>query len=460
MARVESEEGQGSIFWFTARFLRRPADVHGPSITLGAIEGVRVLGVDDNATNRRVLSGILDSWGCRHVETDGAASALARLREAAEGGDPYRIAILDMLMPDMAGDELGRRIKADPLIRETALVMMTSVGRRGEVGRFEGIGFEGYLTKPVKPSQLRALLMALVGRQHEQEPDAGKIVTRYTLAEASRRKTRLLLAEDNITNQKVAVKVLEKMGHRVDPVANGVEAIKALATMPYDIVLMDVQMPEMDGLEATRRIRGGEAGPANARIPIIAMTAHAMKGDRERCLAAGMDDYVSKPISPVELSAAIVRWSPTDAPQEPASPAPATASAPPPVAAPAVAPAAEPIRETAVDRDALLARLGGDEALLDEVVRIFLDDVPHQLEGMDKALAAGDAPALRRLAHTLKGSGGTAGALKLQAASAELEKAAATGDLLAAAPLIQPVKDLFADVDGTMRAWLVTGCQE
>jgi PAS domain S-box-containing protein len=293
-------------------------------------------------------------------------------------------------------------------------------------------------------------------RQPEERVAANagaRSAARPVAVDPQRRKSRLLLAEDNITNQKVAIKVLEKMGHRVDAVANGVEAIKALRTMPYDLVFMDVQMPEMDGLEATRRIRDPQTGVRNPRIPIVAMTAHAMKGDRERCLEAGMDDYVSKPISPQDVAAAIAR-------RLDGQPAPVPPDAPRAAAGAdgaGRAPSPDPDAAAGLslpDRASLLTRLGGDEEVFVEVIKIFLEDVPKQLAGMDAALAAGDAKTLRRLAHTLKGSSGTAGAEALQKASLRLEEAAAAGDLVAAAPLVPPVRQLFAEVLATMGGWV------
>ena len=450
---VESQEGVGSSFWFTARFERQP--VAQATVAHGELEGVRVLGQDDNGTNRLVLAGMLEAWGCRHAEVESGRDAIRRLREAADAGDPYRIAILDMKTPDLPGDELGRIIRSDPALTETRLVMMTSVGRRGDASLFQASGFVGYLTKPVKASHLRNLLTTLVGRPGSASP-AEPMVTRHMVAEAQRRRTRLLLAEDNITNQKVAIKVLEKMGHRVDAVANGAEAIKALRTMPYDLVFMDVQMPEMDGLEATRRIRDERTGVRNPRIPIVAMTAHAMKGDRERCLEAGMDDYVSKPINPQEVGNAVARWVPAEAAPTPVAAQPASGVF---VKLDDLPAAREPKAALAgcaglPDREALLTRLGGDEEVFVEVIKIFLEDVPNLLGGMDQALAAGDAKTLRRLAHSLKGSSGTAGAEALQHASLVLEQAAAAGDLEAAAPLIPPVKDLFGEVLATMGGWV------
>ena len=333
---VESKEGKGSTFWFTACLNKQPP-IREVAITTPndvSLKGLRILAVDDNATNRRVVAGMLSPWECRHEEVSDAKTALDRLRAAAASGDPFRIAILDMVMPEMDGETLGRMIKDDPALRDTVLVMMTSIGSRGDAGRFEKAGFAVYLTKPVKQSRLFNCLMAAIGRKPSDQTSPNRIITRHTVAEESKQKTRILLAEDNIINQKVALKVLEKLGYRADVVANGLEALKALEMIPYDMVLMDVQMPEMDGLEATKEIRKREeltaqkkdAGFSNElsalsfqhsarskHLPIIAMTAHAMEGDKEMCLKAGMDDYLTKPIQPGKFGETIARWIPDNA---------------------------------------------------------------------------------------------------------------------------------------------------
>jgi len=312
---VESEEGKGSMFWFTVPLKKQPpgreVEITTPDDV--SLKGLRILAVDDNATNRRVVAGMLSSWKCRHEEVADTKTALDRLRPAAASGDPFRIAILDMVMPKMDGETLGRMIKDDPALRDTVLVMMTSLGARGDASRFEKAGFAVYLTKPVKQSQLFNCLMTAIGRKPSDQTSPDKIITRHTVAEESKQKTRILLAEDNIINQKVALKVLEKLGYRADVAVNGLEALKALETIPYDIVLMDVQMPEMDGFEATKEIRKREELTAHSshrskHIPIIAMTARAMEGDREICLKAGMDDYLTKPIQPGKFGKTIARW--------------------------------------------------------------------------------------------------------------------------------------------------------
>jgi CheY-like chemotaxis protein len=263
--------------------------------------------VDDNATNHRVMAGMLDRCGCRHHHAMDGPAALARLRSAADSGEPFRVAVLDMMMPGMDGEELGAAIAADPAIASTTLVMLTSMGTPGDAKRLAQRQFAAYLTKPIREGQLRACLMMLAGRPR---PDVQHgLVTRHTIREASRH-LRILLAEDNRTNQKVATILLERLGHRVVLAESGVEAVDALRAEPFDLVLMDVQMPEMDGLEATRRIRRGESGAERTGIPIVAMTAHAMKGDREQCLESGMDAYLAKPIKPTDLRDVIERLVP------------------------------------------------------------------------------------------------------------------------------------------------------
>jgi len=308
---VESEQGQGSTFWFTAVFEKQPERQEAPRVLPADILGKRILVVDDNATNREVLSAYLGSWDCRCRAASSAKEALRMLRQAAESGEPFHLVILDHMMPEMDGEALGQAIKTDPALKETVLVMLTSWGRRGDAARVKEIGFSAYLTKPVKQSQLFDCLVTVLGEEPARTKDDEKppLVTRHSLAEAKRR-VRILLVEDNVVNQKFAMRLLEKMGYRSDAVGNGQEAVKALEMVPYDVVLMDVQMPEMDGYEATRVIRDPQSKVRNHDIPIIAMTANAMKGDRERCIEAGMDDYIAKPIQPQRLIEVMKTFSP------------------------------------------------------------------------------------------------------------------------------------------------------
>jgi CheY-like chemotaxis protein len=320
---VESEEGEGSTFWFSVVLGKQPEDRKPEVIIPEDIRGQRVLIVDDHATNRLVLRQLLASWDCRFDDAENGEQALQRLRTALAQRDPFRIALVDMQMPVMDGATLGRQIKADPDLNPTRLIMLTSSGRRGDASRLEEIGFSAYLNKPVKKSHLYDCLVTVLGIPSVTSQERSiPIITRYGLEEAKKKRVRILVAEDNVVNQKVALRILQKLGYRADAVADGREAVMALETIPYDLVLMDLQMPQMDGLEATSVIRDPSSRVRNHGIPVIAMTAHAMKGDREKCLQAGMDDYVSKPVTTLALNEILEKYLPGETVEAPPAPGP------------------------------------------------------------------------------------------------------------------------------------------
>jgi len=300
---VQSRSGQGSTFWFTLLLEKKIMETKEDHPGIGNLTGKKILVVDDYSTNREILATYLSHWKCVFQETADAAEALQILKNAAENGNPFDLVLSDYMMPVMDGEQLGRLIQADPLLKNTLMVMITSVGLRGDATRMKEAGFNGYLVKPIKRSQLFDCLLMVFGLAGQKDDDRQKstLITRHTVTEAERLKVRILLAEDNAINQKLALYLIEKFGYRADAVANGKEAVDALAMVPYDLVLMDVQMPEMDGFEATQMIRNPQSQVQNHSVPIIAMTAHALKGDQERCLEAGMDDYLPKPIEPNEL---------------------------------------------------------------------------------------------------------------------------------------------------------------
>jgi len=299
---VESRKEAGATFLFTVSLVRRPRIETVPEqAQTGDIEGLRVLCVDGNLTNRKVFREQLKSWGCLFGEAGNGPDALDQLRAAAERREPYEVVLLDYPLPCMDGAELAKYIKADPSIENTHLVLLTSHPRRGDAARMRSIGFDAYLTKPVRYSVLRRTLATVIGRNSvDGQPDKSTLITRHSLNEAARARARILLTEDNVVNQKLAARLLEKAGYKFDLATNGSEALEALAHTSYSLVLMDCLMPEMDGYQATAEIRRREKG-TGAHTPIIAMTAEAMKGSRERCLEAGMDDYIPKPISPALL---------------------------------------------------------------------------------------------------------------------------------------------------------------
>ena len=312
---VSSQIGTGSTFWFTVRLekhsLQNLSGINTSGISKAAISGTRILIVDDNATSRTLMMTLLDHLGCRFDSASDGEAGLLLLQEGIRANDPFRVVLMDREMPGINGAELGRRIKSDTELSSTLMIMVTTIGQRGDATLMEQIGFDGYLTKPVRQSQLRDCIALVLGRTAEssaKNKSPSGIITRHTVAEFSEQGVRILLAEDNIINQKVAQSILNKLGYKADVVADGLEAVQALALINYDLVLMDIQMPEMDGLEATKAIRDQTSNVLNHHVPIIAMTANAMQGDKEECLEAGMNDYLSKPVKKDALSEVLVKW--------------------------------------------------------------------------------------------------------------------------------------------------------
>lgn len=303
---VKSDLGKGATFWFTAPLGEQPEDTPHPEVPLESLRGKNVLVVDDNMTNRRLCCAYLAKWGCRFAEASDGKLALHLLRQAIFEQDPFDIAILDYQMPGMTGLMLGETIAKDKHIGHTPLVLLTSVGLRGDAARSRDSGFAGYLTKPVRASVLHDCLVTILTEQQDEGEGHGRLVTRHSVQEERWRDARILLAEDNVVNQRVAASLLTALGYRVDTVVTGLEALEAVKGRRYDAVLMDCQMPEMDGFEATRRIREWEG--TDGRVPIIALTANAMAGDREDCLAAGMDEYIAKPVTKERLAAVLAQF--------------------------------------------------------------------------------------------------------------------------------------------------------
>ncbi|HEX2899214.1 MAG TPA: response regulator, partial [Bacteroidia bacterium] len=310
---VESEPGHGATFWFSARFEKEAGPAQPARTYSRELFDLRVLVVDDNATNREILFHQLAAWKIEQGSAADGYEALKALRAAAAAGEPYHLAVLDMQMPGMDGLMLAGEIKQDPLIADTRLIILTSLGRRMTKAEYQAAGIEAYLVKPVKQSKLFDCLVEVMGAGSNDvilTPSASA-PSHAPLSDLS--SARVLLAEDNLVNQKVALAQLQKLGLNVDVAANGVEVMKALEAVPYDLIFMDCQMPEMDGYEASMAIRRRQSDPSGRerrafQPHIIAMTANAMQGDREKCIAAGMNDYISKPVREADLRAALDRW--------------------------------------------------------------------------------------------------------------------------------------------------------
>jgi len=430
---VESAPGKGSTFWFTARFERQAEKIGRREEPRPQLERLRVLIIDDNATNRKLVHHQVTSWGMRNGAAENGEEALAVLRREAAAGDPYRIAILDMQMPEMDGLTLARAIKSDPAIAGTRLLMMTSLGRRDDAAIREA-GVELCLTKPVKQSQLFDCLATLTGEYLVDEPPQQRRAAHIApqkLPRELRDQRRILVAEDNIVNQRVVLRQLQRLGYAADAVANGLEVLDALERIPYDVVLMDCQMPEMDGYEAATEMRRRQGNSRDTKI--IAMTANALEGDRERCIAAGMDDYISKPVRQDALRDILERW--TQSPDE----------------------SLEPSDSTSVIDPSVIAELRAlqspaDPAFFNHLIDLFIEETPHRLAAIRAALAKSNAEALAHEAHALMGSSAHLGATRMDALCEILEEQSRAGSINGAPALLSALEEEFARVRKALEA--------
>jgi two-component system sensor histidine kinase/response regulator len=436
---VESILGKGSTFRFRVRLGVQPPDARKATMPRYDLRGVRVLVVDDNDTNRDILQEQLTGWGLSFTGACDGPEALRKLRAAAEKGDTFELAVLDMMMPDMDGIQLAEAIRADSSLSDISLIVLTSMGLRGDAEEARRAGISAYLTKPVRQSELYNCIATVMGRTVRS--GSSQLVTRHSLSEGNVGfDGNVLLAEDTLLNQEVAREMLEALGCRVDVVDNGLKAVRALSEKHYDVVFMDCQMPELDGYEASRMIRKAERekaapdGSSPLRTPIIALTAHAMVGDRENCLAAGMDDYVSKPFTLDELrgklEGRLSRRSRADerkasaghkelAGADPSKnrtelgqqagmtmnqPSPQTAS----------------IDPKALDSIRALQREGSPD-VVSKVINIYLKESPKFLQSLREAVPAGNGEAMKKAAHTLKSTSANVGAVELAKLCKEIE---------------------------------------
>ena len=435
---AESEVGKGSTFHFTAVFRIDKSPVGRDLGQTVDLRGLRTLVIDDNRTNRQILSEVLSGWGLDVSEASGGTQAVAELSRAGNG---YRLVVLDSQMPVKDGFMVMEELQGK-LPRDTVVVMLTSAGQRGDAARCRELGIAAYLTKPVTQSDLLDAIYTALGREGERK----QLVTRHSLREA-RRALRVLVAEDNAVNQKLAERLLQKLGHAVTLAGNGREAVALWKKLPFDVILMDVQMPLVDGFEATAAIREAEKA-GGAHIPIVAMTAHAMAGDRQRCLAAGMDDYVSKPINPEALEAALRQWGGaggTDAANARSSPAAVATQAThkgngwaetgesAACGADSIGDArndgATADEETVIDLADALDRVNGDREFLVDMYGQFISGLEAQTADLAAAIDRGDAEAARAAAHTLKGASANLGAVALSKEALSVESAAAAGQM-------------------------------
>jgi two-component system sensor histidine kinase/response regulator len=491
---VESTVGRGSTFWFTARLTAPEAgrDEHRPPVaTAATLRGMRMLAVDDHAAFRDILHDNLASWGFDVDVAAGGEEAMGRLTAAAEEGRPYRVAVVDLVMPGMGGDVVARAVRADPRLAQTTLLMVTSMENPFDPAEMRGIGFAACLTKPLRQSQLFDAVMEAVARDGDRVPGIGHVPGGLLAAGISHapgtwrpqasesgneapapplsaaigatssalKGVRVLLAEDNEINQEVARELLADAGCRVDVVSDGAQAVRAaeqhFRACRYDVVLMDCQMPELDGFEAAARIRVLERERGTAtRLPIVALTANAVEGDRQRCLAAGMDGYVTKPVDP-ELLIETVR-SLLDARLEAAMTGPAAISPSEPNAGmephhadPQLSHNPQPQQavnavtgpELPIDAESLLHRCRGKASLAERLLAQFEQQLATQVDALHESLARRDREVFTRTAHTVKGAAANMSAGHLSDVAGELERLGAAADFDAAAKSLESLAD-------------------
>jgi CheY-like chemotaxis protein/HPt (histidine-containing phosphotransfer) domain-containing protein len=424
---VDSEPGKGSTFWFTTRLEKLPGWKVTSEKISADLKGLRVLLVDDNATNRKIFAKMLDSFGCAVTAVASGTEVIPALFRGLLTNAPYKLVLLDMQMPYMDGEDTLRAIRREPLTQNIKVIVLTSMGKRSELNRLSDLGISSYLLKPVRQSQLLDNIEVVMGLRSWSSEVSRPKVSLLKPVKTPGRKLRILVAEDNEINQKMAKAMLTRQGHEVDLAANGREAVEAHRCACYDLILMDVQMPDMDGFEASSRIREQEG--AERHTPIIALTAYAMQGDRQRCLDAGMDDYLSKPLDPRKVFQMVERWigagsSSDDETQETGD------------------------EETGqvIDIESALPRFSHDSDFFKSLLDDFLRSLPEKLVEMKQALEREDYSALANQAHSLKGASANFSALRLSKRAGALDRAGRAHDDAEARRLMQAIDEAASEL--------------
>ncbi len=499
---LTSREGKGSTFWFTMDFTKQPVSMAGPGIGHFELQGLKVLIVDDNRNNRFIQNEYLKHWGCRPAEACCGRQALSMLDHAIAANDPFALILTDFLMPEMNGFDLAEAIRSKDDMKGVPIIVLTSVGQRGDSGNCLKIGIDGYLTKPIKRNELRKTIQSVLGLSPSGDDRAGpKLITRHSIAELERQKIRILVVEDYPTNQRLIMRHLSKAGYDVTFADNGSQAVQAFQNQPLDLILMDIQMPVMDGYEATRRIRALEAatpvptghgqssenGSRGRRIPIVAMTAYAFNDYQQKCFEIGMDDFISKPLRRNKLLAVVETWIGKSTHDEnnvksmrliepqPAEAPPPNAPARQPTDAPIErnvksmglmesqstevshinAPARQPT-DAPMDIETVVEDFEGDSDFFIEVLQEFIQNVESQIGVISRALADGDAKTIGKEAHSIKGGAGNLTAQALYTAARDLETLAKSGNLTGAEDVITRLDKAFRQLKNYAET-LVTG---
>ena len=432
---IESKEGKGSTFWFTLEL--KKSNKKSKPIKIGDLTKAKVLVVDDNATNLEVIGTTLASWHIEHSLVQSGAHGLDMLNLASGTNTPFNIVVLDMQMPEMDGAQVGKVIKNSEKLKNIHLALLTSMGTRGDAQRFKKAGFAAFLTKPIRQRDLYDCLAQLMGISVAKDNTRERqIITRHSIQED--RKTKLLLVEDNKINIMVATAIFKKLGCDTDLAVHGLDALEKLKSKKFDLVFMDLQMPVMGGLEATQKIRNRKTDVLDHKVPIVAMTANAMKGDREKCLEAGMDDYISKPVSAKAVAEVIEKW---------------------------IKPVENITDQTRItqiasddsnifDPKIIMENLMDDKELAGSIIEIFLLDIPVQIKNLQEYLDCSKKEDVERQAHTIKGASANVGAHGLQKLAFKMEKAGKAGDLANIQKDMPLLSTRFEELKNAMNATL------
>lgn len=454
---IKSQVGQGSKFEFVIPFEKQlhPVVNQSAQFLTVSLNGMKLLVVDDNATNRKIIRHQVFAWGMHVDEAEGATAALKALQNAASQGNPYDIVILDMQMPEIDGEMLAQQIKANSMLSSSRLIMMTSLCHRRGIDRLSKLGFSAYLVKPVKQSRLFDCLMEVMNQSSGRtiQPETGVdfdpllsesfTSSQSRLAISRKMKLKVLLAEDSLINQKVALNQLKNLGYEADVAANGQEVLDLLAKIPYDLILMDCQMPVLDGYETTQKIRHMQ-GRVKDTI-VIAMTANAMKEDRAHCLEVGMNDYLSKPVRKEELAAKLTHWSqPTQSIDDHASENILNVHAP-------EFSNTKLVHDDLIDWTYLRELSGGNEAFELELLRTLIETLPDHLNALESAIHVGDYDNVRCEAHYIRGSGASMGVTAIQVPATQLEDNAKLGKLEGASDLLQELMESFKQIENLVK---------
>ncbi|KPA11934.1 multi-sensor hybrid histidine kinase [Candidatus Magnetomorum sp. HK-1] len=440
--KVKSLKDVGSSFYFSVEFKKQTQKIKPKIIDALDISNKKILIADSQPAYRTMLTSLLDNIGCQHLEASDGQNALSILHDSAKNNEPVDLIIIDMHLSKIDGIKLGKAIKSDPAIQKTQMVMMTFVGQRGDVSMLQKIGFAAYLTKPVKHDLLHKTLLKVFGSQEESSSEEApeSIITKFSITEEQSSGNRILLVEDSEMNKKLASVFLKKMGYMVDTASNGEEAIVMLSKNTYDLVLMDIQMPVMDGLEATKFIRAGEKDIKNSKIPIIALTANAMTQDRKRCLAAGMTDYIAKPFKPEDLKLKIEQILGKEKSSKTKSSSSKGRSK---------SRSSIPCRY--YDKKAILNRIDNDHDLFRQLIELFVKEVPRQINQIKQAIKNNNADNVTLYAHTIKGSAYNIRAMELKQIAFDIEQAGKAKNINLAASKINALENTYENLYSELR---------